>query len=604
MGRGNWEVEGNAFGILRGELEQSSADIYTSVTPLHRRGEGGEVKSPRLQTARLHHRKSDLAKHRIRRREYNCQLQPIFAMESRIGNENQFMNMSLHFSSLDGIGSDGHISLDGVWINGREYTGTVYGEYINLNGDNISWTCEINRGFKSGMSREEYDNGSTYKEGFYIEGKRTGKWNKYYSDGNIHEISHFDDEFEPSEVHCFYKNGEVQEIIIRQDSENVSRQEWYKKNETEYAFFNYYVRTYYPNGSIRKQGLRTRSLRQQGIWEYYYVNGKLKAIGEYIDGKWSGRWRWFNMAASLEFEGLYEDGVCVSISDKSGIESSDIMPLECTNGIEESGSIELDITRSHYDEEVRYNYRIPIDRKCNRINGIVFNLHNSQIIWWKCRFKDGLKDGLFEEYYENGNPKSTTTYSNGLRDGRDTHYSKDGFANSLTFFVKGITHGPFDRYFSNGNPAHFQRYTEGVKVGIEVIFDIKGAVSEINCDTGIIIKFNKAGIPTRIESISGEIILISDECKIIYREYIDINNDVIKLKYSEGNNLPIKTTIRKFDFDNGKKEIHTINESGITIRKEVFDGVLIGGVLINTWRWEEYSVNGDKVSEGFDDFLF
>jgi antitoxin component YwqK of YwqJK toxin-antitoxin module len=59
---------------------------------------------------------------------------------------------------------------------------------------------------------------------------------------------------------------------------------------------------------------------------------------------------------------------------------------------------------------------------------------NNSNIWLKCYYNNGIKDGLFEEYYENGVLWRTCHYTNGLKTGLYKEYNINGdLINSVNF---------------------------------------------------------------------------------------------------------------------------------------------------------------------------
>ena len=53
-------------------------------------------------------------------------------------------------------------------------------------------------------------------------------------------------------------------------------------------------------------------------------------------------------------------------------------------------------------------------------------MNNFQKIPYEIIFKDGKKDGLGTEWYENGKKRIEKHYKNGLKEGRWMEWSKDG----------------------------------------------------------------------------------------------------------------------------------------------------------------------------------
>src|SRR3954468_14584064 len=47
----------------------------------------------------------------------------------------------------------------------------------------------------------------------------------------------------------------------------------------------------FAGGKVSGEGLRNG--QRQGPWKFYHLNGKLKAVGKYVDGELQGPWEWW-----------------------------------------------------------------------------------------------------------------------------------------------------------------------------------------------------------------------------------------------------------------------------------------------------------------------
>ena len=54
-------------------------------------------------------------------------------------------------------------------------------------------------------------------------------------------------------------------------------------------------------------------------------------------------------------------------------------------------------------------------------------------------YEDGLRDGSFSSYYDNGNIEHEGQFSKGRRDGRWRNYNSDGTLCKETFYKNGCT---------------------------------------------------------------------------------------------------------------------------------------------------------------------
>ena len=54
----------------------------------------------------------------------------------------------------------------------------------------------------------------------------------------------------------------------------------------------------FAGGELSAEG-RFREMGGRGKWKYYYRNGRPKAVGKYVNGKFDGNWQWWRKAGRL-----------------------------------------------------------------------------------------------------------------------------------------------------------------------------------------------------------------------------------------------------------------------------------------------------------------
>jgi hypothetical protein len=67
----------------------------------------------------------------------------------------------------------------------------------------------------------------------------------------------------------------------------------------------FYMKAYYPNGNLFKEGLIKDSL-EDGVWKSYYASGELKSKGSYSLGKKVGEYNIYYRDGKVEQNGTYE----------------------------------------------------------------------------------------------------------------------------------------------------------------------------------------------------------------------------------------------------------------------------------------------------------
>jgi hypothetical protein len=67
----------------------------------------------------------------------------------------------------------------------------------------------------------------------------------------------------------------------------------------------FYMKAYYPNGAIFKEGLIRDSL-EDGVWKSYYASGEVKSKGSYTMGKKVGEYTIYYRDGKVEQNGSYD----------------------------------------------------------------------------------------------------------------------------------------------------------------------------------------------------------------------------------------------------------------------------------------------------------
>ena len=84
---------------------------------------------------------------------------------------------------------------------------------------------------------------------------------------------------------------------------------------------------------------------------------------------------------------------------------------------------------------------------------------------WNGRLNDGLLDGPWERYYENGQLRQKGSYSNGEIDGLWVTYWENGQLRSKGSFSNGQYDGPWETYDENGQFQLKGSFSNGEQCG-------------------------------------------------------------------------------------------------------------------------------------------
>lgn len=99
--------------------------------------------------------------------------------------------------------------------------------------------------------------------------------------------------------------------------------------------------------------------------------------------------------------------------------------------------------------------------------------------------KNGLRDGHWSEYYEDGAPASEGDYRNNQEVGPWKYWFEHGVLQCEGTFEAGASTGVWKTYYENGKPESEGTYTNGKKEGSWKIYDEKtGALSTEKYENG------------------------------------------------------------------------------------------------------------------------
>ncbi|MEZ4859337.1 MAG: toxin-antitoxin system YwqK family antitoxin [Flavobacteriaceae bacterium] len=94
---------------------------------------------------------------------------------------------------------------------------------------------------------------------------------------------------------------------------------------------------------------------------------------------------------------------------------------------------------------------------------------------WKTLIQ-GKAEGLWLEWYPNGNLRYRAYWKNGLGNGRWEYFHPNGRLRSESFYIDDIAQGFYRDYYENGQLQNDATYLNGKKEGVETSYDIDGVL--------------------------------------------------------------------------------------------------------------------------------
>lgn len=195
------------------------------------------------------------------------------------------------------------------------------------------------------------------------------------------------------------------------DSKGWKQGFWMKKNaqgniiytgqfqdDKEYGLFTYY----HNNGSIERKAVFSQGGKRTET-ESYYPSGKIMAKGNYWNRKKDSTWVYYRENGRISFKENYKDGL-------------------------KNGKWEL------YDQNGVLNESFVY--KNDKKNGEAFkNLYFVQIYY---HLVNDVREGNYEEYYSNKQPRVKGQYTQGKEDGTWISYTTNGVAIKKDVWSKGV----------------------------------------------------------------------------------------------------------------------------------------------------------------------
>ncbi|MBN8701472.1 MAG: toxin-antitoxin system YwqK family antitoxin [Bacteroidetes bacterium] len=240
-----------------------------------------------------------------------------------------------------------------------------------------------------------------------------------------------------------------------------------------------YWKTYFPNGKVKSEGNRENFVLDS-LWKFYNEDGILTLEYYYENGKKTGEKKTYDSKTGklLSIENFKEDvKQNFSFNYHSNGKIKDKIPF--VDGKENGNAFEYDTLGNII---TLTEYKLGFTRKSERINR---------------KDRDGLKQGVWKDFYDNGNLKNEGRYLNDKKDG----YFKDYALNGSLLKVEKYTNGKlqedapelkkvdiFTEYHPTGKLKFTGGYKDGVPEGVHRDYNDSGLIvsSKIYSD-GVII---------------------------------------------------------------------------------------------------------------------
>jgi antitoxin component YwqK of YwqJK toxin-antitoxin module len=319
--------------------------------------------------------------------------------------------------------------------------------------------------------------------------------------------------------------------------------EYFAKRQIAKANKKYKVYTFVDNGVVSALGdLDFNTKKPKGYWQYYYKSGNLLSEGKYNEnGERIGRWVWYHMNGKIKEIAQYEDGKLNGV-DSIFYENGNINKIiGFKNGLKEGDFFEYSLYGGLIEHSVF---------KAGKANGnTVINYEIGEgFKHYKATQIDNKIEGELHEYFDSGENLSIVKYVNNIRQGEALTYYRNGQIYSKANYLDGKLDGDYISYYQNGKPYKQGKYKKGTAVGEWKTFYKNGTVKSIE-------NYDEKG------KLNGHKIEYDYDGKIYY-EYDYLKGDLTAYKYYDKKGNVIKESKKskgKFWFEgyypNGIKKV-------------------------------------------------
>jgi len=225
------------------------------------------------------------------------------------------------------------------------------------------------------------------------------------------------------------------------------------------------VTNYYRGVMTRKEFInRTDNFGyRQGKWKYFWVNGNLRFEGSYKNDKRDGFFKFYDLNGNFEKVEKYVNGELI-------VDAPEVKILNRRSSYHPNG--QLAITATYY-KDIPEGIRREYDTTGKVIKGYVFQ--NGIIRFEGITDDNGLRQGLWKEFYETGELRSEGHYRNSTLTGNWNFYFQDKRVEITgSYNNKGEKIGEWIWYYSDGQPMIIENWEAGLLQGDYVEYDETG----------------------------------------------------------------------------------------------------------------------------------
>lgn len=351
-----------------------------------------------------------------------------------------------------------------------------------------------------------YPNGIKSSEGIFRNGKPDGYWKTYYENGLLKSEGNRKN-FELDSLWKFYDDSSRLILTINYSGgKKNGLKTTYRPGETMTENYEDDIKQglttyYYPDGKVKLTIPYVNGL-EQGFAREYAPDGTVITYMEYKkgfmisrerinrkdkDGLRQGRWKVFYPSGIVQLDGVYrndkkngyfkeydENGQLLSVkkfvNDTEEKEAPELTSLSIKTDYYPDGKVK---TVASYNGEVPQGVRREYDETGKITAGYVF--HKGSMVGEGIIDEEGIKDGPWKEYYDDGTLRSAGSYDKGNRIGEWKFYYENGkIEEQGRYNKKGNPDGTWQWYYDDGTLRREESFIAGLEDGDYSEYDETG----------------------------------------------------------------------------------------------------------------------------------
>ncbi len=294
----------------------------------------------------------------------------------------------------------------------------------------------------------------------YLDGKKNGIRRTFRQDEIVEE--QFADDVKDGLTVTYYPDGKVKRTVnfINGYEEGTSRE--FDTQGTIITLVEYRRGLVVDRENINRVDKKGN---KQGRWKYFHDNGRVKLEGIFRDDKRNGYFK------EYDDKGLLVD-IARYINDERQQEAPEIVKLDVKTDYYPNGKPK---TVASYKGNLPEGIRRDYDTSGKVVASFIFS--NGKITGEGIIDDEGVKDGPWKEYYEDGQLRAEGLYNLGNRIGRWRFYHQTGgLEQEGNFNDQGKPEGPWKWFHENGNVFREEAYRNGKLDGLFTEYTDDGKV--------------------------------------------------------------------------------------------------------------------------------